>query len=166
MGFLKKINELIGVEEIEEDEEETVVEEKKNSDSITKTTPLEERMGSRPSSVFNTIPPAGQPSGSVSANTGKYTTPFKIVIIEPRSFDDSPKLVDSLKAKKPVVINLENIETSVARKIFDFLSGATYALNGNVQKITNNIFMFTPENVDVSYNQNLNQPEAYKSAWK
>ena len=48
--------------------------------------------------------------------------------------------------------NLENLETDVARKIFDFLSGATYALNGNVQKIANNIFLFAPANVDITYN--------------
>ena len=58
--------------------------------------------------------------------------------------------MDSLKAKKPVIINLENLETDTARKIFDFLSGATYALNGNVQKVANNIFVFAPENVVIA----------------
>ncbi|MDR0357764.1 MAG: cell division protein SepF, partial [Clostridiales Family XIII bacterium] len=80
------------------------------------------------------------------------TSQFKIVVIEPKSFDECPKLVDSLKSRKPVIINLEKMETDTARKIFDFLSGATYALNGNVQKIANNIFVFLPENVDVSTN--------------
>ena len=79
----------------------------------------------------------------------KITSKFKIVVIEPRAFDECPKLVDSLKSRKPVIINLENIENDTARKIFDFLSGATYALNGNVQKIAQNIFVFLPENVDV-----------------
>jgi cell division inhibitor SepF len=60
--------------------------------------------------------------------------------------------VDNLKAKKPVIINLEKVESDAARKIFDFLSGATYALNGNVQKVANNIFIFAPENVDVTAN--------------
>jgi cell division inhibitor SepF len=80
------------------------------------------------------------------------TSQFKIVVIEPKTFDECPKLVDSLKSRKPVIINLEKMETDTARKIFDFLSGATYALNGNVQKIANNIFVFLPENVDVSTN--------------
>ncbi|MDR3225568.1 MAG: cell division protein SepF [Clostridiales Family XIII bacterium] len=78
------------------------------------------------------------------------TQKFKIVVVEPKIFEDSTKLVDSLKSRKPVIINLEKIETDTARKIFDFLSGATYALSGNVQKIANNIFVFLPENVDVS----------------
>ncbi|MFQ7737720.1 MAG: cell division protein SepF, partial [Emergencia timonensis] len=75
------------------------------------------------------------------------------VLIEPKAFEECPKLVDSLKGRRPVIINLEKLETEVARKIFDFMSGATYALNGNVQKVANNIFIFAPENVDISSSQ-------------
>ena len=78
------------------------------------------------------------------------TSAFKLVVIEPSGFEECPKLVDSLKSKKPIIINLERIESDTARKIFDFLSGATYALNGNVQKVANNIFVFAPENVDIA----------------
>ncbi|MBC6679467.1 cell division protein SepF [Mogibacterium sp. BX12] len=78
------------------------------------------------------------------------TSAFKLVVIEPSGFEECPKLVDSLKSKKPIIINLERIESDTARKIFDFLSGATYALNGNVQKVANNIFVFAPENVDIT----------------
>ena len=99
----------------------------------------------------------------------KYTSQFKMVVIEPNGFEECPKLVDSLKAKKPVIINLENLETDIARKIFDFLSGATYALNGNVQKVTNHIFVFAPENVDVTYKDSTKQvaaPDSSKSMWR
>ena len=81
------------------------------------------------------------------------TNAFKLVVIEPKSFDECPKLVDSLKGRRPVIINLEKVETEVAKKIFDFLSGATYALDGNVQKVANNIFIFAPASVDISNNQ-------------
>ncbi len=81
---------------------------------------------------------------------GGISEMMKLVVIEPSSFEESPKLVDSLKERKPVIINLEDIDAETARKIFDFLSGATYALNGNVQKIANNIFVFAPDNVDIS----------------
>ena len=81
------------------------------------------------------------------------TSAFKLVVIEPKSFDECPKLVDSLKGRRPVIINLEKIETETAKKIFDFLSGATDALNGNVQKVANNIFIFAPESVDIAANQ-------------
>ena len=78
------------------------------------------------------------------------TSSFKMVLLEPKSFEECPRLVDSLKSKKPVIINLERIDMELARKIFDFLSGATYALNGNVEKVANNIFIFAPESVDIA----------------
>lgn len=99
---------------------------------------------------------------------GRSTVALKMIVIEPQGFEESPRLVDSLKAKKPIIINLENLETDIARKIFDFLSGATYALNGKVQKVANNIFVFAPENVDVTY-KDVNKQEApqepSKSPW-
>jgi cell division inhibitor SepF len=82
----------------------------------------------------------------------RLTSRFKIVVTEPKTFDECPELVNSLKARKPVIINLERSENDIARNIFDFLSGATYALGGNVQKIAQNIFVFLPENVDVQAN--------------
>ena len=77
------------------------------------------------------------------------THPFKMIVLEPKGFEEAPKLVDNLKSRKPVIVNLERLESDTARKIFDFLSGATYALNGNVQKVANNIFVFAPENVAI-----------------
>ncbi|MGN0711108.1 MAG: cell division protein SepF, partial [Anaerovoracaceae bacterium] len=88
---------------------------------------------------------------------------------EPKSFDECPKLVDNLKLKKPIIINLEKIESDTARKIFDFLSGATYALNGNVQKVANNIFVFAPENVDIAANvehKGIEFGNTNKSPWR
>ena len=76
----------------------------------------------------------------VSMQNSTVRKQFKLVVTEPKSFDECPRLVDNLKSKKPVILNLEKLENETARKIFDFLSGATYALDGNVQKIANNIF--------------------------
>lgn len=157
MGFFGKMKEMVGIEEVEEE----IVEEEVKSNDMTKLTPASERFEPR------SFKPADAPQQSVTSATGKFTSQWKMVVIEPTDFNDSPKLVDSLKAKKPVIINLENIETDVARKIFDFLSGATYALNGNVQKVANNIFVFAPENVDVSHNQNQKAPEgSYRNIWQ
>jgi len=161
MGLFSKMKDLVGIEEVEEEIEE-VVEEAPKSPDMMKLTPASERIEPR-----SFVKPSEMTQQQVASNTGKFTSQWKMVVIEPTEFNDSPKLVDSLKAKKPVIINLENLETDVARKIFDFLSGATYALNGNVQKIANNIFVFAPENVDVSYNQTQKPIEnSYKSAWK
>lgn len=78
------------------------------------------------------------------------SSPFKMVVIEPKSLDECRKLVDNLRARKPVIINLERVETELARKMFDFLGGATYALSGNVQRVTQNIFIFAPDNVNIN----------------
>ena len=97
------------------------------------------------------------------------TGALKLVIIEPKGFDECPKLVDNLKSRKPVIINLEKMESDTARKIFDFLSGATYALNGNVQKIANNIFVFAPENVDIAASvehKGIDFSGSQKSIWR
>ncbi len=101
--------------------------------------------------------PVSQPSPVPRAQPGRFATTgateFKLLLINPKTFQDCPKLVDSLKSRRPVIVNLEQLETEVARQIFDFLSGATYALSGNVQKISSNIFVFAPPNVDIAGGQ-------------
>ena len=150
-GLFYKLKTLIGIEEIEEDEMDEVP---VPSASLERK-PMDPR-GSYLSSRSENKDVKEIKDNRVLPMQNKSVTPntnqFKMVVIEPKSFDECPKLVDNLKAKKPVIINLEKIESDNARKIFDFLSGATYALNGNVQKIANNIFVFAPENVDVSAN--------------
>lgn len=74
---------------------------------------------------------------------------MKLILLEPKSFDECPKIVDNLKNRKPVILNLEKLDSDLARKVFDFISGAVYALDGNVQKVAHNIFLFAPENVDI-----------------
>lgn len=165
-GLLNKFKVLIGVEEVEEEEE--VEEVKAASGAQTRTQPAAVNDGRRYSAPSyqdrsNTfVQPKMEPRDSkvVSMQTNNNTAvrkqQFKLVVTEPKSFDECPKLVDSLKSKKPIIINLENLENEKARKIFDFLSGATYALNGNVQRVANNIFVFAPENVDVLSNNGEN----------
>ena len=75
---------------------------------------------------------------------------MKVVVLEPKSFDDSQHIADQLKNRRPVIVNLENAERNLAKRIVDFVSGATYALNGNMQKVGNGIFLFVPNNVDIS----------------
>jgi len=74
---------------------------------------------------------------------------FKVVIMQPESFDDAQDVCDHLKSKKPIVVNLEGLEKEAARRIIDFLSGAVYALEGNIQKVTSGIFLIAPNNVDI-----------------
>lgn len=82
----------------------------------------------------------------------KQKPQMKLIVNEPSTFEDCSKIADNLKNRKPVIINLEKLETETAKRIFDFVSGATYALDGSVQKVANNIFVFAPDNVDISSN--------------
>ena len=77
------------------------------------------------------------------------TTQFKVVVIKPANFDDAKEIADHLKDRKPVVVNLELLEKDVAHKIFDFLSGAIYVLDGGIQRVSNNIYLIAPYNVTI-----------------
>lgn len=82
----------------------------------------------------------------VNINT---TTQLKVVVMTPESFDEAKDIAEHLKQKKPVVINLEGVEKDIARRIVDFLSGAVYSLDGNIQKISTGIFLIAPYNVGI-----------------
>lgn len=77
------------------------------------------------------------------------TTQLKVVVVQPVTFEDSKEIADHLKTKKPIVVNLENIDREIAKQIIDFLSGAVYALDGNIQRISNGIFLIVPYNMGI-----------------
>ena len=160
-GFFSKMKVLIGVEEVDEDDADV-------SQSTGSKLPNELNKPLEPRNSFIQQKQESSRLSQVSPSINKNQ--FKLMVIEPRSFDECPKLVDNLKNKKPIIINLERIDSEVARKIFDFLSGATYALDGNVQRVANNIFIFAPDNVDVTANIDTNKGfevnEDSKSPWK
>ncbi|MBB6449374.1 cell division inhibitor SepF [Geomicrobium halophilum] len=74
----------------------------------------------------------------------------KMIIIEPQSYDEAQDVADHLKNRRSVIINLQQIPGEQGKKVVDFLSGTVYAIEGDIQKIGLNIFLCTPENVDVS----------------
>lgn len=75
---------------------------------------------------------------------------MEVTMIKPASMDDSRDICDYLLAGKAVVLNMEGIHTETAQRIIDFTSGATYSMNGNLQKISNYIFIATPDSVELS----------------
>ena len=74
----------------------------------------------------------------------------RLVMTKPFGFEEAQTVADHLKAHRPVILNLEGMEREVARRMLDFISGATYALNGSIQRISNNIFLCVPANVEVT----------------
>ena len=76
--------------------------------------------------------------------------PMQVSMIRPTSIEDARVICDFLLADIAVVLNMEGIHTEVAQRIIDFTSGATYSMNGNLQKISSYIFIATPESVELS----------------
>lgn len=75
---------------------------------------------------------------------------MKLVVVKPDRFEQVQAIADHLKSRRPVIVNLEETEREVAKRIIDFMSGTTYALGGNMQKISAAIILFVPNNVDVA----------------
>lgn len=74
----------------------------------------------------------------------------KVILFEPRAYSEAQEIADHLNSRKAVVVNLQRISHDQAKRIVDFLSGTVYAIGGDIQKIGSNIFLCTPDNVDVS----------------
>lgn len=78
-----------------------------------------------------------------------HSNNLKVVIVHPHAFEDAQEVCEHLKSKKPIVMNLEDVDKEDAQRIVDFLSGSVFALEGNIQKVSNGIFLITPCNVDI-----------------
>ena len=90
------------------------------------------------------ITPMRQPSSR--RNSGN----MEVCVVKPSSVDDSREITETLLAGRTVILNLEGMDLEIAQRIIDFISGATFAISGNLQKISNYIFLVTPTNVDIS----------------
>ena len=73
----------------------------------------------------------------------------RVVLAEPRSYEETQEIADHLRSRRPVVVNLQRVRTDQAIRIVDFLSGTVYALNGGIAKIGPNIFLCTPDSVEI-----------------
>jgi cell division inhibitor SepF len=91
--------------------------------------------------------------GGTVVNLHTAQKQMKVVVVEPISFEEVQTIADHLRNRKPVIINLEDTEKDLAKRIVDFISGTTYALSGSMQKVGNNIFMFAPANIDIAMDQ-------------
>ena len=75
---------------------------------------------------------------------------MQVVVFEPDNYDDEVQIISNhLKSHRQVIINLEQTEQDLARRIVDFVSGVTFALDGNMKKVGQSIFLFVPSNVDI-----------------
>ena len=72
-----------------------------------------------------------------------------MVLLEPRAYSESQQIVDFLKSRNAVVVNLKRVTSDQAKRIVDYLSGTIYAIGGDIQKIGGGIFLCTPNNINI-----------------
>ena len=85
------------------------------------------------------------------ANGGESGT--RVHLVNPTSFNDAQEVADRFKQSVPVILNLQTTDSELAKRLIDFASGLTYALDGGMQKVAEKTFMLTPRNVEVSAEQ-------------
>ena len=90
----------------------------------------------------------------------------EVMVIEPRSFKDSAAVVQHLKDRKTIVLNLHLLDKEQSQRTIDFVCGAAHALNGNPQKVDDLVFVFTPSNVTLSVDVNTNENKFNDSLWR
>ncbi|NMA54749.1 MAG: cell division protein SepF [Firmicutes bacterium] len=89
----------------------------------------------------------------------------KVVVNQPKNFDEARNITDHLKARRTVVVNLEGAEEHVAQRIVDFVSGAVYALNGTMERVGSGIFLFAPSNVAIMAPHSLQSDNDEPWSW-
>lgn len=130
-------------EEIEQEEQEV---EEEDGEEVSK---FERSEGQPEASARNVV----DFTSAASARENGGNLRMKVIVIEPKTFDDAQQVANCLREKRPVVINFENTDGDDARRIIDFISGTTYALNGEIKKVGHNVFFCAPSNVNVTYTE-------------
>ena len=95
--------------------------------------------------------PAAAPAPSFSGQVMNITSGNKqeVVLFHAKTFDDAARAADELRKKKAVILNMENVDKALTRRVVDFLSGSVYALDGSVKKVAQSTYLFCPHNMDV-----------------
>lgn len=128
MGVMNKFMNFLGLQE----EEEIVERERFVDAEDSETSMQDQRKGNR--------------GNIVSIHSQKNT---RVVLAEPRSYEETQEIADHLRSRRPVVVNLQRVRSDQAIRIVDFLSGTVYALSGNISKVGPNIFICTPDSVEI-----------------
>ncbi|HLR21346.1 MAG TPA: cell division protein SepF [Tissierellaceae bacterium] len=127
-GFMNKFKYFIGIDDYEEDYEDEVVD---LDDS------LEIPTATKTKKINNNV---------VNLHTNSN---MKIIVHEPLSYEEAPTIIDDLKSRKAIVVNFEQLDTELKRQIFDFINGALYSIEGKIQKVTKDIFILAPNNIEI-----------------
>jgi cell division inhibitor SepF len=99
----------------------------------------EPRSGGRDTRVLRPVGGNGRGGGDLQVH-----------LVVPKSFNDAQQIADQFKSSVPVILNLQQTDTDLSKRLIDFASGLTYAMDGGMQRIADKVFLLTPRNVEVS----------------
>jgi len=133
MGVMNRFLNYLGLQE-EEEVEQDIERQRAQQEQEIETSPFEARKN-------------GSKNNVVSLHSQKNA---RMVLTEPRTYDEAQEIADHLKMRRSVVVNLQRIRREQAIRIVDFLSGTVYALGGHISKLGPDIFLCTPDSVEVS----------------
>lgn len=128
--IMDKFKYFIGIDDYEEEEEYALEEEFAEEESYDVAAPKSRKYNNK---VVN-----------IHTNSN-----MKIAVHEPLSYEEAPAIIDDLKLRKAIVVNFEQLDTTVKRQIFDFINGGLYAVEGKIQKVTKDIFILAPNNIEI-----------------
>jgi cell division inhibitor SepF len=102
--------------------------------------------------IFSEDDPGGRATGVLRPVGGRNgrSNDVRVHLVVPKSFNDAQQVADRFKDGIPVILNLQGTETDLSKRLIDFASGLTYALDGGMQRIADKVFMLTPRNVEIS----------------
>ena len=142
MGVLEKIKNILTIPEEDEFEDE-VVEKAENTESRKIYNAADSNSSKRTEQSPRVL------GGSKNKTVSFSPSQMQVVLVKPERYDDVTSIADHMLEKKTVVLNLENADRDLTRRIVDFLSGATYALRGNIRKVSRGTFLIVPFGVDM-----------------
>ena len=149
MGIYNKFLDFIGIEEAED---------KQEGDLFEEDVAPEKEAAPRRRSLMDSEPKKSVREPRLQGGGESVPMPnvaaMKMIVYHPVSYEDAQNIIDNLKARKPVIVNMEELDVATAQRILDFISGAIYALNGTIAKISRGIFVVAPTNYDVIGNEN------------
>ena len=100
--------------------------------------------------IFAEDEPRGRPTTVLRSVAGRGNGDVRVHLVVPKSFNDAQQIADKFKDSIPVILNLQGTDTDLSKRLIDFASGLTYALDGGMQRIADKVFMLTPRNVEIS----------------
>ena len=110
------------------------------------------RAGADYDEIFSDEPPVAAPRRGrpVPVESNGHRAAPQVSLVVPKTFNDAQAVADKLKAEVPVIINMQSADTDLTRRLIDFASGLTYALDGSMQRVADRVFLLTPHAVKVS----------------